>query len=174
MIYLETERLYLRSWNYEDLPHFRAMNRDSKVMKYFPSTQTDEETDLLYKRIVAEFEEKGYGLYAVELKETGEFIGYTGLHHFDFDADFSPGTEIGWRLKAEHHNKGYATEAATAVLKHAEKMGLKEIYSFTARINLPSERVMRKIGMTKTGTFKHPRLPETSPLQEHVLYITNF
>ena len=74
--YAETSRLILRSWKPEDLPLFVAMNRDAQVMKYFPATLTEEETEGFYNRINEEFARKGWGLYAVELKSTGQFIGY--------------------------------------------------------------------------------------------------
>ncbi|WP_289856864.1 GNAT family N-acetyltransferase [uncultured Muribaculum sp.] len=170
MLQLETERLVLRQWKPADLPLFIEMNKDKEVMRYFPSTLTDVETIQFYERIVAEFEQKGYGLFAIELKCNGKFIGYTGLHEFDFDVPFSPGVEIGWRLAAAYHNCGYATEAAGAVVGYAKTLGLKTLYSFTAKINKPSERVMQKIGMQKTGEFLHPKLEDVSPLKAHVLY----
>ena len=139
-------------------------------MKYFPSPFKDAETEAFYNRINNEFATKGFGLYAIELKSTGEFIGYVGLHEIAFDADFTPGTEIGWRLDAAHHNQGYATEAAKAVLKLARKAGLKQLYSFTAKENKPSQRVMQKIGMTSIGEFNHPSLQPDYPLYCHVLY----
>lgn len=139
-------------------------------MKYFPAPLKDAEPEAFYNRINNEFAAKGFGLYAVELKSTGEFIGYVGLHEIAFDADFTPGTEIGWRLDAEHHNRGYATEAAKAILKLAKKAGLKQLYSFTAKENKPSQRVMQKIGMTLIGEFNHPYLLPDSPLYHHVLY----
>lgn len=170
MIYAETERLILRSWNPEDLPLFTAMNRDERVMKYFPTPLTAEETEAFYSRIQDELDRKGYGLYAVELKSTGEFIGYVGLHEIGFEADFTPGIEIGWRLAADYHNQGYATEAAKKVLELAELNGIGSLFSFTATINKASERVMQKIGMKKIGEFAHPKLTEDSPLCQHVLY----
>lgn len=170
MIYAETERLVLRSWTDEDLPLFAAMNKDKDVMRYFPSTLSEEETGTLYNLITDEFDRRGFGLYAVEMKSTGEFIGYVGLHEIGFEADFTPGVEIGWRLAAKMHNQGYATEAARAVLKLAKEAGIKRLYSFTAKRNAQSERVMQKIGMTKTGEFEHPRLKADSPLRTHVLY----
>lgn len=106
----------------------------------------------------------------MEIKSTGEFIGYVGLHEIGFDADFTPGVEIGWRLAAEYHNQGYATEAAKAVLNLAKDAGIERLFSFTAKINAPSERVMQKIGMEKTGEFNHPKLSNDSPLGIHVLY----
>lgn len=170
MKYLGTDRLILRSWKAEDLSLFAAMNKDARVMRYFPAILTDEQTESFYNRIQSEFERNDWGLFAVELKSTGRFIGYVGLHEIGFDADFTPGVEIGWRLAADYHNQGLATEAAKEVLKLAKEKGLSRLYSFTAKQNVPSERVMQKIGMTKVGEFEHPNLPKESPLLLHVLY----
>lgn len=170
MVYIETERLVLRSWRPEDLPVFIAMNKDERVMRYFPATLSDDETVAFYNRIQDEFSEKGWGLYAVERKSVGDFIGYVGLHEIGFEADFAPGVEIGWRLAADYHNQGYATEAAMAVFKLAKDAGIGRLYSFTAKLNGPSERVMQKIGMQKAGEFDHPKLSNDSPLYRHVLY----
>lgn len=172
-IYAETKRLILRSWTPNDLISFIAMNKDVRVMKYFPALLTEAETEAFYNRIQEEFYRKGWGLYAVELKSTGYFIGYVGLHEIGFEADFSPGIEIGWRLAADHHNRGYATEAATEVLRLARTHGIERLYSFTAEINKPSERVMQKIGMKRIGEFGHPKLAEESPLYRHVLYMAD-
>lgn len=170
MIYKKTERLILRSWKPEDLPLFIAMNKDERVMRYFQATLNDAETTAFYNRIQDEFSRNGWGLYAVEIKSTDKFIGYVGLHEIGFEADFTPGVEIGWRLAAEYHNQGYATEAAIAVLELARKARIKRLYSFTAKINAPSERVMQKIGMAKEREFNHPKLSVDSPLLNHVLY----
>lgn len=170
MIYIETERLILRSWKPEDLPLFIAMNKDFQVMRYFPTILNDSETEAFYRRIQDEFSQKDWGLYAVEIKSTGEFIGYVGLHEIGFEADFTPGVEISWRLAADYHKQGYATEAARSVLKLANKSGIERLFSFTAKINAPSERVMQKIGMVKVGEFYHPKLSNDSPLCIHVLY----
>lgn len=170
MIFAETERLVLRSWRPQDLPLFMAMNKDERVMRYFPDILSESETEAFYNRIMDEFDRNGWGLYAVEIKSSGEFIGYVGLHEIGFEADFTPGVEIGWCLAACHHNQGYATEAAKAVLSLAKKSGIGRLYSFTAKINAPSEHVMRKIGMVKDREFSHPKLSEKSPLCIHVLY----
>ena len=167
---IETDRLILRLWKSEDLPLFTEMNKDPRVMRYFPAILTDEQTESFYNRIQSEFERNGWGLYAVELKSNGTFIGYVGLHEIGFDADFTPGVEIGWRLATDFHNQGLATEAAKEVLKLARQNGLQRLYSFTTKQNVPSERVMQKIGMTKVGEFEHPNLSTDSPLRTHVLY----
>lgn len=168
---IETPRLLLRPWKASDLPLFAAINADERVMEHFPRTLSQEESDAFAERIVAEFKAFGWGLYAVELKSTARFIGYCGFHNFSFEAEFSPGVEIGWRLGHAHWHHGYATEAALACLEYARsKQLLDRIYSFTSTLNRRSERVMEKIGMERQGTFKHPLLPESHPLQKHVLY----
>lgn len=96
---MKTERLILRSWKYDDREFFAEMNGNSNVMRYFPATLSVDESNAFVDRINAEFGETGFGLYAVEIKETGEFIGYVGFHRFTFDTPFSPGWEIGWRIE---------------------------------------------------------------------------
>lgn len=170
-IYIETERLILRSWKYEDRKAFAELNASRNVMKFFPATLSANESNAFVDRINAEFEETGLGLYAVEIKETGEFIGYVGFHRFTFDAQFSPGWEIGWRISDRFWHQGYATEAAKACLDYAREIHLCEkLYSFTAVPNLPSENVMKRIGLSYEETFLHPALPDCHWLKEHKLY----
>lgn len=119
--YIETDRLILRSWKMSDRDVFAEMNSNDNVMKYFPQPLSDEESNGFVDRINSEFEETGFGLYAVEIKETGEFIGYVGFHRFTFDVPFSPGWEIGWRISDKFWNKGYATESAMACIKYARE-----------------------------------------------------
>ena len=150
---------------------FRAMNKDPRVMAFFPSTLTDSETDSFYNRIEAEFEKYGYGLFEAEVKESGEFIGFIGFHWAVFKAEFTPCIEIGWRLKFEAWGLGYATEGAKACLKHGfEKLGFDKVYSFTSKLNIRSENVMKKIGMKKAMEFAHPNIDEGNPLKQHVQY----
>ena len=170
-IYIETERLILRAWKELDKALFARINSNENVMKYFPSTLSTEESDAFVERIKAEFEETGHGLYAVEIKETGEFIGYVGFHRFTFDMPFSPNWEIGWRISNKFWHKGYATEAAMACIVYArENRFCKKLYSFTAVPNIPSENVMKHIGMNYEGLFIHPALAEGHWLKEHKLY----
>lgn len=171
MIYFETQRLIFRDWEERDLSEFRAMNKDPEVMKYFPKALSDGETQAFYDRIQDEFRDSGYGLYAVETKHNGEFIGFIGFHKATFEADFTPCVEIGWRLKRAAWGNGYATEGAKACLDYARReLGFDKVYSFTAKINLRSENVMKKIGLKKISEFNHPVLDDSSPLMVHVLY----
>lgn len=80
MIFAKTERLIIRSWKTEDLSLFKQINKDKEVMKYFPALLSDAETETFYEKISLEFQQKGYDLYAIELKATKEFIGYVGPH----------------------------------------------------------------------------------------------
>lgn len=171
MIYIETPRLLLRDWKEDDIEPFAKMNSDSDVMKYFLKPLTSDESLDFYNRIQAEFAEYGYGLYAIEKKEDGVFIGYTGFHRIAFNTDFAPGIEIGWRIRYKDWNKGYATEAANACLLYAKNyLPFSTVYSFTSVPNKASERVMQKIGMENAGNFLHPVVPDGHPLKEHILY----
>lgn len=170
-IYIETQRLILRDWEESDFPIFTKINSDPKVMEFFLKVLNEEESLAFVFRIQQEFQESGFGLYAVERKEDHCFIGYTGLHHFSFNTDFAPGIEIGWRLAHAYWGNGYAPEAAKACLQYARtKLGIKDIYSFTSTRNLRSERVMQKIGMQYIKDFGHPSLPPNHPFYLHKLY----
>jgi len=170
---IETKRLILREWRESDLLPFAQINACGQVCKFLPKQLGREESDALAQCLQAHICKHGYGFFAVELEETGEFIGFTGLKHNDFDAPFTPAVEIGWRLSSSHWGKGYAPEAAKAVLKYGfNEAGLDEIVSFTVPDNMKSRRVMEKVGMERDmdGDFMHPSLPDGHPLQRHVLY----
>ncbi|RBL90836.1 GNAT family N-acetyltransferase [Chitinophaga flava] len=174
-VYIETLRLLLRSWKETDLPIFIAMNQDERVMEFFMTRRTPENTTAFYQEICEELEKYNFGLFAVERKEEGDFIGFIGLHHLTYEVDFGPGVEIGWRLIAEAWGQGYATEGAKACLDYAnEQMHLKEVFSFTTLTNIRSENVMKKIGMERVKEFGHPLVPVDHPLYPHVLYRISF
>jgi [ribosomal protein S5]-alanine N-acetyltransferase len=169
--FIETPRLALRKWKDTDLAPFIKMNADEEVMAFFPALMSELETIQMVDRIKSFFEETGFGLWAVEKKDTGAFIGFVGLSIPRFEADFTPCVEIGWRLARSHWGMGLAAEAAFACLDYGfRKLGLSEIVSFTAAINTRSIGVMHKIGMHFTKNFTHPSLPEDSRLNPHVLY----
>ena|ERR1019366_1913936 len=163
----------MRWWKQEDREPFARMNADARVMEFFPKTLTREESDATADWIESSFAKHGFGLYALELRETGEFIGFTGLAVPAFDAPFMPCVEVGWRVAFDHWGRGLATEAARAALRHGfEELGLTEIVAFTVPANERSRMVMEKIGMTRDpkADFDHPRIPEGSALRRHILY----
>jgi len=169
----ETERLLLRSWRDEDLAPFAAMNADPVVMEHFPSTLTRRESDALVVRITAQLDDLGYGLWALEVRDSGEFVGFTGLALQTFPAHFTPAVEVGWRLAQSAWGHGYATEAALAALEYGFTVaGLDEIVSMTAATNVRSQQVMQRIGMTHdpADDFDHPNVPDGHRVKPHVLY----
>lgn len=168
---IRTARLTLRDWRESDREPWAALNADPEVREHFPSVLTRAESDAAFDRIAPGLDSRGWGLWAVDLD--GRFLGFTGLSEATFEAPFTPATEIGWRFARHAWGQGYATEAARAVLDHAfGELGLDEVVSFTATTNLPSMRVMERIGMTRDPgeDFEHPAVPERSPLRRHVLY----
>ena len=169
---LQTSRLILRQWTDHDLVPFAQLNADPEVMEYFPAPLSGAESNAFANTIRSLIEQRGWGLWAVEVPGQAAFIGFVGLHIPANDLPCSPCVEIGWRLAKAHWGRGYASEAAEAALAYAfGELGLDEVVSFTAVINKPSEAVMRKIGMANAQqNFTHPRVEVDSPLREHVLY----
>ncbi|AJR06189.1 N-acetyltransferase [Photobacterium gaetbulicola] len=171
---LETERLILRQWKREDYPDYARLNADPTVMMYFPAVLSRQESEAQAARITQLIAENGWGFWAAELKATGQFIGFVGLHRQDELSGIpnAPFIEIGWRLAKEYWGKGYAPEAARRALQFAfEQLSAPSIYAFTALPNTPSQRVMDKIGMTNIGQdFDHPKLPVGHHLRRHCLY----
>ncbi len=173
MIYLETDRIVLRDWSGDDLEPFAAMNADERVMEFYPAIIGREDSDALAMRLQQDIDAIGFGLYALEVKSTGNFIGYVGISEVRFPADFAPALEIGWRLSAQSWGHGYATEAARACMAHAfSKFEFPDLVSFTTHRNKKSIAVMERIGMQRNPAddFEHPNLPAGHPLRPHVLY----
>lgn len=171
---LETKRLVLRQWENEDYPHFARMCADPEVMKYFPSTLSESESAQLADEIRADIDKNGWGFWAVELKATGEFIGFVGLNLQDGESGIPrvPLIEIRWRIDRQFWHNGYATEAAEQALRYAfYVLGVDEVYSFSANINIPSQNVMKRLGMLNTRLdFNHPKLSDGHELQSHCLF----
>ena len=168
---IETSRLLMRRWQDSDREPFADLNGDPETMRYFPATLDRAASDALVDRIESRFEHDGYGLWALEVAATGEFIGFTGLNPMPDGVPGAGGVEVGWRLARAAWHHGYATEAARAALDTAfGGVGLAEIWSMTAVLNEPSQAVMRRIGMAEVARFEHPRVPEGHPVRPHVMY----
>jgi RimJ/RimL family protein N-acetyltransferase len=171
-IEFETPRLLLRQWRAADREPFAALNADPIVMARFPAPLTREESDALADRCERLIAERGWGAWATEIKATGEFIGFVGLHVPQDDLPLSPCVEILWRLARAHWHQGFATEAARGALRIGfEELSLPEIVSFTVPANTRSRAVMERLGMQMdAATFEHPRLPVGHALRTHVSY----
>ena len=167
-----TPRLLLRAWCEPDREPFAALNADAQTMRYFPVPISCEASDASIDAWQAQIDERGWGNWAVERRDTQEFIGFVGLTVPKRVLPFSPCVEIGWRLARAHWGQGFATEAARAVLRAGfQQIGLGEIVSFTTLLNLPSRAVMGRIGMIDAQqNFEHPGVPEGHAFRMHCLY----
>jgi RimJ/RimL family protein N-acetyltransferase len=168
---ITTSRLLLRRWQPSDKAPFAALNADPEVMRYFPSARDARQSGEMVDRFEAGFDAHGYGLWALERLDSGEFIGFTGLTPMIEGIPGSGGVEIGWRLARAHWRQGFATEAAEAALEFAfVSAEFDEVHSVTAAVNEPSRRVMRRIGLRHIDDFVYPGIDESSPLRAHVRY----
>ena len=157
----KSERLGFRNWLSEDLNDFAKINSDLEVMEHFPKPLTENETREFIQRLQKNYLTNGYNYFAAEILATGELIGFIGLSYQDYEAEFNPSTDIGWRLKKSAWGKGYATEGAKRCLEYAfNDLKLSKVVSVCTVNNTNSENIMKKIGMTKQGMFKHPKLKE--------------
>lgn len=171
-VHCDTARLRLRPWCDADRGPFAALNADPRVMAHFPALISRAQSDASVDAWQVHLTEHGFSNWALELRATGAFIGFTGLTVPRRVLPFSPCVEIGWRLAHAHWGRGYASEAARAALWLAfERLQLPEIVSFTALGNQRSRTVMQRIGMHNTGEdFDHPALPQGHRLRRHCLY----
>jgi RimJ/RimL family protein N-acetyltransferase len=173
MATIETPRLLLRHWKDSDIEPWVAMNADPRVTEFFSSTYTraiSEAAAMLRRR---ELDDLGYGWWVVEVRGGAPFAGVVVLGEVPFEAHFTPAREVGWRFAPEHWGNGYATEGARGALDHAfAALGWHEVVAMTAVQNLRSQRVMRRLGMTRdpADDFEHPKVEEGHPLRRHVLY----
>ena len=177
---LRTPRLLLRAWREEDLEAFAAMNADPVVMEHFPAVLDRAGSDAVVDRFSLHLAGHGFAMWAAEVLESergpAPFVGFVGLQVPRWEPPFEhtdPCVEVGWRLARDWWGLGLASEGARESLRFAfDDLGLTEVVSFTVPANLPSRRVMEKIGMmfNPADDFDHPLLPERHPLRRHVLY----
>jgi RimJ/RimL family protein N-acetyltransferase len=170
MAELRTERLIMRGWRESDLAPWAAMNADPEVRRYVGPLLTFEQASAWVLNFQDGLDRYGFGFWALEVRASGEFIGFTGLQTVD-EMPFS-GVELGWRLARPAWGHGYATEAALAALAYGfGVMGLPEIVAVTVAGNLRSRAVMRRVGMTSDPAedFDDPDVDE-GPLRRYVVY----
>ena len=168
---IETRRLILRPWRRSDRDMFAEQNADPLVMRYLAGVLTREESDAYVDRTEAHLADHGFCKWAVEAPDVAPFIGAVGLSWVKFESTFTPAVEVAWRLHRRFWGMGYATEAARASIDDGfKRVGLTEIVAFTALANMPSMRVMERLGMTRTIEFDHPALQPEHPSRRHILY----
>jgi len=142
-------------------------------MEHFPETLVRAQSDQFVDAIERGFEQRGYGLWALELPGEAPFIGFTGLLDVRHDVPFAPAVEIGWRLAKHYWGRGLASEAARSSAAFGfEHAGLGELVAYTYAGNVRSRRVMERLGMVHDPRedFTHPALAPAHRLAHHVLY----
>lgn len=168
---IKTNRLGLRNWHTKDIAPAKLMTSNEKVMEFFPSTWTSKQTEDFIQKMRKHYRKHEFCYFAVDELETGKFIGFIGLMHQTYSTQFSPFVDIGWRLIPDAWGKGYATEGAKACLNFAfTTLNLQEIYAIAPELNIKSQRVMQKLGMTFHTDFEHPKLDQNSPFRKCVAY----
>jgi RimJ/RimL family protein N-acetyltransferase len=172
---LTTERLIMRRWEDSDRALFHEINSDDRVMAFFPWRRDRDASDALMDEFNALIDSNGLGFAAVELKMTGETIGFIGITPTPYIPHYAASPmEIGWRLAHRFWGQGYATEGARAWLDHAfENLKLPEIVSYAVRSNDRSLAVMERLGMRPRPEhdFNNMRVSDANPhLKPHRLY----
>ena len=171
MAEIRTERLIMRGWRESDLAPWAAMNADPAVRRYLGPLLTFEQASAWVLNFQDDLDRHGFGFWALEVRASGEFIGFTGLHTVDGEMPFT-GVELGWRLARPAWGHGYATEAALAAIGYGfGVLRLPEVVAVTVAGNLRSRAVMRRIGMTSDPAedFDDPDAGE-GPLRRYVVY----
>ena len=161
----------MRGWRESDLEPWAAMNADPEVRQYVGPLLTFEQAAAWALNFQDDLDRYGFGFWALEVRASGEFIGFTGLGTVGGEMPVT-GIEIGWRLARPAWGRGYATEAALAAMDYGfGVMGRPEIVAVTMARNLRSQAVMRRIGMTRDPAedFDDPDVDEV-PLRRHVVY----
>ncbi len=149
-----------------------AMNADPEVMRYFPSPLEPRQSYRAAADWADQLAQREWGIWALERRDSGAFVGLAGLAVARSELPFSPCIEVLWRLVRHEWGQGLATEAAIECLRVGfVDLRLERIVAFTAGINQRSRAVMTRIGLHDTGAaFDHPALPADSPLRRHCLY----
>ncbi len=173
---LETARLILRPWAESDRAPLAAIQSDPHVRRFFPRVMTAAEVDADIDKAQTAWSTTGFHTQAAELKPTGELVGLIGINPIpEIIRDAIPSkplVEIGWVLGSRFWGRGLAVEGAAAWLGYAWSLGLDEVIATTARLNLPSQRVMEKLGMQRdpADDYERPTVPVGNPLRPHLVY----
>lgn len=163
MTLLRTARLTLRPWREADRPAFAALNADPEVAADLGGPLSRAASDAKLDRYRATFERHGFSRLAIEDSQQA-FVGYAGVMPSPPDHPLGPHLEIGWRLARPAWGKGYATEAARAVLEDVfARMGNIEVLAYTSADNLRSQAVMTRIGMRRDPLLDFDTVYDETP-----------
>lgn len=175
MTEIRTPRLLLRRWHDDDLAPMADINADPQVMRWTDdgSVRDVDSTAQDIERWEEEWDEEGFGIFAVELLASGELAGFTGLSVPGFLPQVLPAVAISWRLGSQFWGQGYASEAAHATLEFAlQDRGLDRVISISRLGDDASENVIRKLGMAPEHETTHPAYG--FELRVHSIDLTEF
>lgn len=154
MIVLETERLFLREFSLADAQFILTLLNEPSFLRYIGDKKVRDingAEQYILNGPIASYKQHGFGLYAVELKESGTPIGMCGLLKRQELGDL----DIGFAFLPDFWNRGFAFEAAAAVMKHAEDtLKLKRIVGITSLDNDASIKLLDRLGFTFEGVIK--------------------
>lgn len=151
---IETERLLLREYTMEDFNDLYEILSDQETMKHYPKPYDENGTKRWLEWSIKNYQEYGFGLWAIILKETGEFIGDCGITIQNIDNELLP--EIGYHINKKHWLKGYAKEAGIAVRDWAfNNTTYTCLYSYMNHTNIASFSTAKAIGMKKIKEYKN-------------------
>jgi ribosomal-protein-alanine N-acetyltransferase len=161
----------LAPWTQALFPAWDALNQDPVVAQWLGGAMSAEKSRATFERVASDVAGRGWGVWAV-LDETGEAVGAAGLHVLDDEWGFD-GVEAMWRLRTDAVGRGLVSTVMTSILADGfARLPVDEIVAFTARSNLRSQAVMRRLGFAPdiARDFEHPGLAQGHPLRSHVLY----
>ena len=154
MIVLQTERLRMRRLSADDAEFIIELLNQPSFLRYIGDKgvrNTDDAINYIQTGPVASYERFGFGLYLVELKDTGVAIGICGL----LKRDSLPDVDVGFAFLPDYWSRGYALEAAAAVMNHGKVvLGLQRIVAITSLDNEASIKVLDKLGLKFEGLIK--------------------
>ena len=149
---LETERLIIREYTEDDFNDLYEILSDAETMKYYPKPYDENGTVRWLRWSLDNYERYGFGLWAIELKESGEFIGDCGISMQNIDGEMLP--EIGYHIHKAHWRRGYAKEAAAAVRDWLfRNTDFDAVYSYMKYTNEPSAKTAISYGCKQVDEF---------------------
>lgn len=162
-IIIETDQLILREFTKEDVLAWHNILSDKEGMQYYPKAFDMEKTSSWIVWNLDNYSRYGFGLWAVILKETNQFIGDCGITMQNIYGDDKLYPEIGYHLDKQFWCKGYTSEAAKACLQYAfENYDFEEVFAYQKWTNIPSRRVAEKIGMSFRMEYENEKNEKTS------------
>jgi RimJ/RimL family protein N-acetyltransferase len=175
-IIAETERLRLRTWDFEDRAEFNRLLNTPAVMRWLGGVADEEFSNAAFDRIDAYQRDLGFTFWIAERKEDGAMLGFCGLKRANAlgGEKFAGEIEIGWRLREDAWGQGYAKEAAIECLELAfERFAAPRVVAITAVRNLPSQGLMIRLGMGRREDldFVDGRFPADSDVNPQVVFM---